>query len=94
MAADVIGKFIPLDEASESIYAYIREDSTIGQKLLIVLNLARGNDRRGEKATFKVPKEVDGKGAKLLITNGPAQEGSGLEAEISLEPYEGRIYLL
>lgn len=75
------------------MYAYIRDDATIGQKLLVVLNMARGSGR-GESVKFKVPSSVDGSKAKLLITNGPAEEGSALKEEITLEPFEGRIYLL
>jgi len=71
----------------------MRDDPTIGQKLLVVLNMARGSGR-GEAVTFTVPKNVDASNAKLIITNGPAAEGSGLEKELSLEPFEGRIYVL
>jgi hypothetical protein len=41
-----------------------------------------------------VPKEVQRNGAKLIITNGPAQEGSGLDDKIELGKFEGRVYLL
>jgi hypothetical protein len=71
----------------------MRDDPTIGQKLFIVLNMARGSGR-GESVTYNVPETVDGTKAKLIITNGPASEGSGLDKELSLEPFEGRIYAL
>ena len=87
------GKFIPLDESDESIYAYIRDDPTIGQKLLVVLNMDRG-DGRGKAVNYSIPSSVDGSKSKLIITNGPAEEGSSFDKEIQLEPFEGRIYLL
>ena len=71
----------------------MRDDPTIGQKLLVVLNMARGSGR-GETVSFTVPESVDGSKAKLIITNGPAAEGSSLDKELSLEPFEGRIYAL
>ncbi|ORY32235.1 glycoside hydrolase superfamily [Naematelia encephala] len=89
----VYGKFIPLDEKNEDTYAYIRDDSTISQILLIVLNFARG-DGRGATSTFVVPKEVDVSNAKLIISNGQAKQGSAIDGEIQLSPWEGRIYVL
>jgi alpha-glucosidase len=88
-----LGKFVPLDETDEKVYAYIRDDPTIGQKLLVVLNMARGQGR-GEDVTFKLPAGVDAAKAKLVITNGSAKEGSPLESPMKLSPFEGRIYLL
>jgi len=89
----VYGVFIPLDESNESIYAYIRDDPTVAQRLLVVLNMARGSGR-GEASTFAVPKDLDGSKAKLIISNGNESEGSGFGSEIKLEAWEGRIYLL
>ena len=67
---------------------------TIDQKLLVVLNMARGSGR-GAESTFAVPADVDGPKAKLLITNGPEKEGSAFASgELKLRPWEGRIYLL
>lgn len=92
---DFIGTFGPL-ETADDIYAYTRADSTINQKLLVILNFARGSDRRGEAMTFEVPKDLGVSGAKLLVTNnGELQEGSGIEGgKVELGKYEGRIYLL
>ena len=87
------GKFIPLDEDNESTYAYIRDDPTINQCLLVVLNMARGTGR-GEASTFNVPSEIDASKAKLIVTNGPEKEGSAFGKEMKLEAWEGRIYLL
>ena len=56
-----------------------------------MLNFARG-DGRGKKSTFKA--EMDTTKAKLLVTNGPAAEGSGIDGPIELSPWEGRVYLL
>ncbi len=83
---------MPLDESNEETYAWVRDDPTIKEKLLVVLNFARG-DGRGAASTFN-PMGVDTKGAKLLVTNGPAKLGSGIVGDIKLEAWEGRIYLL
>ena len=63
------GNFLPIDESNEDMYAFVRVDEMIGQKLLVVLNFARG-DGRGRISTFKP--DMDTTKAKLLITNGPA----------------------
>nr|WVH01974.1 hydrolase [Naematelia aurantialba] len=89
----VYGKFIPLDKKNEATYAYIRDDPTISQRLLVILNFARGNGR-GAASTFEVPTDVDVSKAKLIITNGDAKEGSGINGNIELTPWEGRVYLL
>ncbi|KAK4688709.1 hypothetical protein P7C73_g1403, partial [Tremellales sp. Uapishka_1] len=91
----VYGEFIPLDEGNEETYAYIRDDPTISQKLLVVLNFARGNGR-GNASTFIVPETVDISRTQLLISNGQEKEGSKIPSsrEIALTPWEGRIYLL
>lgn len=94
------GTFIPLDESNGKTYAYIREDKTIGQKLLVLLNFARSaadseGYYHGEKASVELPKDLDVSSAKLIVTNGEAKEGSGLEgSSIELGEWEGRIYLL
>lgn len=89
------GKFVPLDVKNEEVYAWIRDDPTINQKVLIVLNFARGADKRGKEVTWSIPSEVDVSNAKLIITNGEAKEGEGLSGrEIALGKWEGRIYLL
>jgi glycosidase len=89
----ILGKFIPLDEDNERIYAWVRDDPTIQQKLLIVLNLARGKDGRGEEVTFSIPNSVDTSSAKLLITNGNEKDTS-IIGDLKLTPWEGRVYLL
>ncbi|EAL17183.1 hypothetical protein CNBN0120 [Cryptococcus deneoformans B-3501A] len=88
------GDFIALDESNEETYAYIREHPPSGQKLLVVLNLSRGNDGRGAPSTFVLPSGLDTSGSKLLISNGEVQEGQRIEGNILLGPWEGRIYLL
>jgi hypothetical protein len=94
-SALTIGKFIPLDEANESTYAWVRDDPTINQRLLIVLNLAKGKDGRGEEQTFAIPQSVDVAGARLVISNGSEKEGAGIDGtSLKLSPWEGRVYLL
>jgi hypothetical protein len=85
------GKFIAIDEANDDTYAFIREDETNGQRVFVLLNFARG-EGRGKESTFKP--DFDFSGAKLLLSNGDATEGSGIDGEIELGPWEGRIYLL
>ncbi len=90
----MIGKFIPLDEDNEEIYAYIRDDSTISKRYLVILNFGRGSGR-GVESTFAVPDSVDVAHAKLLISNGDESEGSGIQGkQVKLSPWEGRIYAL
>ena len=94
------GTFIPVDESNGKTYAYVREDKTIGQKLLVLLNFARSSADsegyyHGEKASVELPKDLDISNAKLIVTNGEAKEGSGLEgSSIELGAWEGRIYVL
>ncbi len=91
----IYGKFVPLDEADEEVYAWVRDDPTIGQKMLVVLNLARGADGRGKEVEWTVPNGVDVSGAKVVITNGEAKVGEGLEGgKVKLGKFEGRIYQL
>ncbi|ORX36066.1 putative hydrolase [Kockovaella imperatae] len=90
----IYGIFVPIDEDNESTYAYVRDDKTKNEKLLVILNMARGTGR-GEKSTFNIPKDIDVSKAKLLISNGSEAEGSSLASDVlDLEPFEGRIYLL
>jgi alpha-glucosidase len=73
----------------------VRDDPTINQKVLVVLNLSRGSDGRGKEVKWSVPVDVDVTSAKLVITNGPAQEGEAISnRELSLGKFEGRIYVL
>jgi alpha-glucosidase len=87
----IYGKFIPLDESNEKVYAWIRDDPTINQKVLVVLNFARGEGKRGEEVEWTVPADVDTSNAKLIISNGDA---SPLTETVKLGPWEGRIYAL
>jgi alpha-glucosidase len=75
------------------VYAWIRDDHTISQRLLVILNMGRG-EGRGSDTTWTVPEKIHSNGAKLLITNGEAKEGSGLEGKVELGKFEGRVYLL
>lgn len=72
------GRFIPIDEENEETAAWIRDDPTIGQRLLVVLNLVRGNGR-GKAVTFEIG-TLDVSNAKLIVTNGPAEDGSLIKA--------------
>ncbi|OCF39721.1 alpha-glucosidase [Kwoniella heveanensis CBS 569] len=92
--AMIYGRFIPLDESNEETYAYIREDLEHGQKLLVVLNLARGGDQRGVTSTVVIPSEIDTTRSKLLISNVEESVDGRIYGEISLAPWEGRIYSL
>lgn len=88
----IYGVFVPLDEANEDVYAWIRNDATIGQRMLVVLNLAQGENKRGKQVKWTIPSEISG--GKLVISNGDAPDGTGLEKEITLGPWEGRVYVL
>ena len=86
----IYGVFIPLDESNEDVYAWIRNDPTIGQKVLVVLNFGRGQGR-GKEVKWTVPEQVDIANAKLIISNGKEE---ALAREITLSPWEGRVYAL
>lgn len=86
----IYGVFIPLDESNEDVYAWIRNDPTIGQQVLVVLNFGRGQGR-GKEVKWTVPEQVDIGNAKLIISNGKEE---ALAREITLSPWEGRIYAL
>ncbi|EIW72517.1 hypothetical protein TREMEDRAFT_66927 [Tremella mesenterica DSM 1558] len=94
----IYGTFHPLDESNENIYVYTRHDPCLSQTLLIVLNLARGPQGRGEPTSWDPKKwNVDLRGARLLMTNGDVALGAQdqrNEDVMELEPWEGRIYLL
>lgn len=96
MLTPPVGKFISLDAASEQVFAYIRDDETISQRVLVILNMARGKDEKGLEVEWQLPADVDVSKAKLLITNGPLEEGSGVEKDgkVKLSKWEGRVYLL
>lgn len=90
----ILGTFIPLDEADESVYAYMRVDESSGQKLLVVLNMARKADGKGEESTFKIPEGIDLSQATLLISN-ESDKKSGIDGDVvRLGPWGGRIYSL
>jgi hypothetical protein len=67
---------------------------------LVILNFGRsGPDSEGyyhgEKSSVELPKDVDVSNAKLIITNGEAKEGSGIDgSKIELSEWEGRVYVL
>ncbi|ORY35315.1 putative hydrolase [Naematelia encephala] len=93
--AMVYGEFIPLDPESEKNYSYIRYHSETNQRILVVLNFAKGTDGLGEDITFDpVTVGVDMTSAKLLISNGEEKEGSGVQGTMTLSSWEGRVYLL
>ncbi|KAL1406610.1 hypothetical protein Q8F55_008316 [Vanrija albida] len=96
----VYGTFIPLDEESEENYSYIREDEHTGEKLLVLLNFARGEGGpggQGHGTTITVdPKAwgVDVSKARLLVSNDGAKVGSGIDGPVTLDNWAGRVYVL
>lgn len=96
----VYGTFVPLDEESEENYSYIRHDENTGEKLLVLLNLARGEGGPGglgHGTTITVdPKAwgVDVSKARLLVSNDGAKVGSGIDGPIALDNWAGRVYVL
>ncbi|WWD21819.1 hypothetical protein CI109_106307 [Kwoniella shandongensis] len=92
--AMIYGDFVPLDEANEDTYSYIREDRQIGEKLLIVLNLARGDNGRGARSVVVLPRDLNVSDSKLLISNIDGTESQRIVGDIELAPWEGRIYAL
>lgn len=90
----VYGKFTPLDEESDDNYCYTRMWEETGEKLLVLLNFKRG-DGMGAPITVDAAKlGVDTTGARLIVSNDDAKEGSGIDGPVKLEPWCGRIYLL
>jgi hypothetical protein len=90
----VYGTFAPLDEESDDSYCYTREWAETGEKLLVLLNFKRG-DGNGAAITLDMEKlGVDTTGAKLIVSNDGAKEGSGIDGQVTLDPWCGRIYLL
>ncbi len=91
----MIGDFIPLDQSSEDNYAYIRHHIDTDQRVLVILNFAKGDDGLGSEIRFD-PSEfgVDASQAQLLISNGEQKEGSRIDGPLRLSPWEGRVYLL
>jgi len=96
----VYGDFEMIDEANEEVFAFWR--TLGGQTALVLLNFTSGT------VGFKITKNerVDWAklgAAKLLISNYPPEteatnialkDGVGGDAFVTLEGYEGRIYLL
>lgn len=91
----VYGKFTLLDAASDDNIIFTREWEETGEKLLVVLNLKRGEDRMGAPITVDLAKlGVDTADAKLLVSNDDAKEGSGVDGPVELAPWSGRVYVL
>lgn len=91
----VYGKLVPLDEGSDDNYSYIREWEETGEKLLVVLNFKRGDDRMGGPISVDLQKlGVDTTGARLLVSNDGTKEGSGIDGPVELDAWCGHIYLL
>ncbi|RSH95501.1 hypothetical protein EHS25_000593 [Saitozyma podzolica] len=93
--AIIYGDFISLDPESEESYAYIRQHPTTNQRILVVLNFAKGDDGMGREITFDPGAlGVDVSAARLVISNGDEKEGSGVSGVMRLGRWEGRVYLL
>ncbi|KAL7419003.1 hypothetical protein Q5752_006688 [Cryptotrichosporon argae] len=70
------GDFTPLDNESNENYSYIRHHAATGERILVVLNFARGDDGMGRSITWDpAVNGVDMAGATLLISNN-AEAGS------------------
>jgi oligo-1,6-glucosidase len=78
----VYGKYRPLLEDSEEIFAYTR--TLDNQKLLVVSNFT------DKKVKFEVPENMKGQNRELLISNYQVLEHNDV---IDLRPYEARVYI-
>ena len=78
----VYGKYRPLLEDSEEIFAYTR--TLDNQKLLVVSNFT------DNKVKFEVPENMKGQNRELLISNYEVLEHNDV---IDLRPYEARVYI-
>ncbi|KAL1406157.1 hypothetical protein Q8F55_007841 [Vanrija albida] len=87
----IYGRFVPLDPEADDNYSYVRRDEATGEAYLVLLNLGRG-----ERSTTLDPAKwgVDVRRARLLVSNDGAVEGEGIEGEVHLAPYSGRVYQL
>ncbi|MEW9050047.1 MAG: alpha-glucosidase [Neobacillus sp.] len=81
----VYGKYDLILEDHEQIYAYTR---TLGnEKLIVMCNFT------GESAEFVLPENLNYESSQLLICNYTNEGNSGLP-NVSLKPYESRVYFL
>ncbi|MFP4363057.1 MAG: alpha,alpha-phosphotrehalase [Spirochaetia bacterium] len=79
----VYGRYELLEEEHPRLYVYIRTLAETGEKLLVVLNYSAENE------SYKLPDPFQS--AELLLSN---YDRSGEEQNVSLEPYEARVYYL
>lgn len=71
-----------------AIYAFTRTGE--GERLLVILNFTGGSP------LFTLPRHVTFRSKELIISNYPAQAGAEHQPidEVTLRPYEARVYLL
>lgn len=81
----VYGTYDLILEDHEYIYSYTR--TLNNEMLLIITNLSK------KKAIFELPANLDGKSKQLLISNYSIEAEEDIQ-EITLRPYEARVYLL
>ncbi|MEW9669421.1 alpha-glucosidase [Ammoniphilus sp. 3BR4] len=81
----VYGTYDLILEDHEYIYSYTR--TLNNEMLLIITNLSK------EEAIFELPANIVGKSRQLLISNYSIEAEEDIQ-EITLRPYEARVYLL
>ncbi|WP_077702958.1 glycoside hydrolase family 13 protein [Virgibacillus dokdonensis] len=81
----IYGRYELILEDHDQIYAYTR--TLDNQQMLVLTNLF------AEKTTFKLPKTITSKERKLLLSNYKVDASGSLE-QITLKPYEARVYEL
>jgi len=81
----VYGGFELLAEEDEKVFAYLRSDEA--EKYLVVLNFS------GDETRFLWPEGKEYKSGELVISN-YAEQDSNTVCDISLRPFEARVYKL
>ncbi|CUA71399.1 maltase MalT [Rhizoctonia solani] len=81
----VHGDFVLLAPEDEKIFMYTREHN--GEKALVVMNFSR------DEETVTLPESL-GTVCKLIAGNVAHKKELKLEAKITLQPYEGQVWLL
>ncbi|MCI1966551.1 MAG: alpha-glucosidase [Oscillospiraceae bacterium] len=82
----IYGTFLPFGEEESKTFCYQRQWKD--QTLLILLNFSEGN------ASVPIPKAIAQRNRKLLISNDSTRADQTLSQSITLQPFEGNVYLL
>lgn len=77
----IYGKFKEYYKENGNVYCYERELE--GQKLLVILNFFK------DEVEFNIPKELEGKNRKVLISN---YKNTSLNNKFILKPYEAIVF--